>query len=279
MGLPHSDGDQLLVPDLRPLTLWLANATELLNLSQARVQELEQELELEGESWPCPELSKDLEMCDEALGVLDEVIMSTFQQTVYYLTKRLYTTLPSLLEANPFAAPPSPPPCACAEPARAPDAVGPTLRVFEHALELGRGCRAHLLSQTCGYLLFFCNASLFNSLMERGIGDIWGGTLFQWGRAVRLRTTLDLVLDSLSSMGLGDVAAQFFQKLSAASNLLCTPRGCLAKVGVLGYTGIYWESMGVNGTPPPRSATRSRQVSDPPIDPHHPPFVSPLPPH
>uniref|UniRef100_A0A8V5GNN1 Uncharacterized protein n=1 Tax=Melopsittacus undulatus TaxID=13146 RepID=A0A8V5GNN1_MELUD len=165
-----SVGYGLLVPDLRPLTLWLANATELLNLSQARVQELEQELELEG---PCPELSKDLEMCDEALGVLDEVIMSTFQQTVYYLTKRLYTTLPSLLEANPFAAPPSPPPCACAEPARAPDAVGPTLRVFEHALELGRGCRAHLLSQTCGYLLFFCNASLFNTLMERGIGDIW----------------------------------------------------------------------------------------------------------
>lgn len=32
-------------------------------------------------------LSSDLEMCDEAMAALDEVIMSTFQQSVYYLTK------------------------------------------------------------------------------------------------------------------------------------------------------------------------------------------------
>uniref|UniRef100_A0A8V5GU75 Uncharacterized protein n=1 Tax=Melopsittacus undulatus TaxID=13146 RepID=A0A8V5GU75_MELUD len=206
-----SVGYGLLVPDLRPLTLWLANATELLNLSQARVQELEQELELEGESWPCPELSKDLEMCDEALGVLDEVIMSTFQQTVYYLTKvRSMGSMGCI---------------GCL------GCLWGVYRIYGvyGVYRVSMGCmgdmlHAQLLSQTCGYLLFFCNASLFNSLMERG------GTLFQWGRAVRLRTTLDLVLDSLSSMGLGDVAAQFFQKLSAASNLLCTPRGCLAKM-------------------------------------------------
>ncbi|KAM9510608.1 LOW QUALITY PROTEIN: ras-interacting protein 1 [Guaruba guarouba] len=223
---PENDGDPsaqgVLGPDLRPLTLWLANATELLNLAQARVLALEKELELEG---PCPELSGDLETCDEAMeamGVLDEVIMSTFQQTVYYLTKRLYATLPALLEANPFAAPLE----AGAEPLRVPEGVSPTLSVFRSALELSRGCRLHpaLVSQTFGYLFFFCNASLFNSLMERG------GALFQWGRAVRLRTTLDLVLDSVAAMGLGDVASEFFQKLSAASNLLCTPRACLSKM-------------------------------------------------
>lgn len=224
---PENDGDtpvqglEAMGTDLRPLTLWLANATELLNLAQARVLELEKELELEG---PCPELTGDLETCDEAMGILDEVIMSTFQQTVYYLTKRLYATLPALLEANPFAAPLEA--GAGAEPMRVPDGVRPTLGVFQSALELSRGCRLHpdLVSQTFGYLFFFCNASLFNSLMERG------GALFQWGRAVRLRTTLDLVLDSVAALGLGDVASEFFQKLSAASNLLCTPRACLCKM-------------------------------------------------
>ncbi|NXO18996.1 RAIN protein, partial [Oriolus oriolus] len=71
--------------DLRPLLLWLANAVELLNLAQGHVLAMERELDIEG--GPCPELERDLESCDEALGVLDEVIMSTFQQSVYYLTK------------------------------------------------------------------------------------------------------------------------------------------------------------------------------------------------
>lgn len=37
--------------------------------------------------YPDPQLTADLEACDEAMAVLDEVIMSTFQQSVYYLTK------------------------------------------------------------------------------------------------------------------------------------------------------------------------------------------------
>lgn len=34
-----------------------------------------------------PQLCNDLELCDEAMALLDEVIMCTFQQSVYYLTK------------------------------------------------------------------------------------------------------------------------------------------------------------------------------------------------
>uniref|UniRef100_UPI0012936BBB ras-interacting protein 1 n=1 Tax=Lonchura striata TaxID=40157 RepID=UPI0012936BBB len=92
--------------DLRPLLLWLANAVELLNLAQGHLQGLERELDIEG---PCPELERDLERCDEALGVLDEVIMSTFQQSVYYLTKTLYSALPALLDTKSPPNPPNPP--------------------------------------------------------------------------------------------------------------------------------------------------------------------------
>ncbi|XP_041278192.1 ras-interacting protein 1-like, partial [Onychostruthus taczanowskii] len=50
---------------------------------------------------PCPELEQDLESCDEALGVLDEVIMSTFQQSVYYLTKVGGQNTPKTPKNNP----------------------------------------------------------------------------------------------------------------------------------------------------------------------------------
>lgn len=109
--------------ELRPLILWMANTTELLSFVQEKVLEMEKEADQEGELRPgacfvlpsCPEpgelgssshpvppltppppglssdpqLCNDLELCDEALALLDEVIMCTFQQSVYYLTKVL----------------------------------------------------------------------------------------------------------------------------------------------------------------------------------------------
>ncbi|KAM6996698.1 ras-interacting protein 1-like, partial [Passerculus sandwichensis] len=276
----------------------------------AHLAHLEAQLDIEVLAFlgPCPELEKDLESCDEALGVLDEVIMSTFQQSVYYLTKTLYSALPALLDTNPFVG--------VAEPRAGPDLGGvpaglrPPLAVFRAVLGLTRECRLHpdLASQTFGYLFFFSNASLFNTLMEKGeigvksrgfgkiwakfgrnLGEIWGiwgeflwdlgrprpwgtcsssatppsstpswrktfgylfffsnaslfntlmekgsaGPFFQWWVGVRLRTNLDLVLDGLGALGLGDIAGDFFRKLSATANLLCTPRGCLEQ-GVSG---------------------------------------------
>ena len=56
-----------------------------------------------------------------------------------------------------------------------PPGLRPTLGVFQAALELTSHCELHpdLVSQTFGYLFFFSNASLLNSLMERGEG--WAG--------------------------------------------------------------------------------------------------------
>lgn len=99
--------------------LWMANTTELLSFVQEKVLEMEKEADQEGElgpspskptalPWtrgpgllsaslwlsrspprpsPDPQLCNDLELCDEAMALLDEVIMCTFQQSVYYLTK------------------------------------------------------------------------------------------------------------------------------------------------------------------------------------------------
>ena len=158
--------------ELRPLILWMANTTELLSFVQEKVLEMEKEADQEGLSSD-PQLCNDLELCDEALALLDEVIMCTFQQSVYYLTKTLYSTLPALLDSNPFTAGaelPGP----GAELEAMPPGLRPTLGVFQAALELTSQCELHpdLVSQTFGYLFFFSNASLLNSLMERGEGCV-----------------------------------------------------------------------------------------------------------
>uniref|UniRef100_A0A8C8VPM9 Ras interacting protein 1 n=1 Tax=Pelusios castaneus TaxID=367368 RepID=A0A8C8VPM9_9SAUR len=210
--------------DLRPLMLWMANAMELLNLVQKKVLDMEKELDLEGSSHDAL-LSSDLETCDEAMVVLDEVIMSTFQQSVYYLTKTLYSALPALLDSNPFTA--TADLSHAQELSSMPEGIRGTLAIYQATLELTKECELHpdLVSQTFGYLFFFSNASLFNTLMERGTG----GPFYQWSKAVQIRTNLDLVLDWLQGVGLGDIAAEFFRKLSTTANLLCIPKTSLVK--------------------------------------------------
>lgn len=53
---------------------------------------------------------------------------------------------------------------------------------------------------------------------------------YQWSRGVQIRANLDLMADWFQSMGLGQLATQFFQKLSAAVNLLATPKETLLQV-------------------------------------------------
>ncbi|KAM7394534.1 hypothetical protein PAMP_021331 [Pampus punctatissimus] len=47
-------------------------------------------------------LSATISANEEAMTILEEVIMYTFQQCVYYITKALYVVLPGLLDCNPF---------------------------------------------------------------------------------------------------------------------------------------------------------------------------------
>lgn len=57
-----------------------------------------------------------------------------------------------------------------------------------------------------------------------------GGGFYQWSRGVQIRANLDLLMDWTHSIGLGDLAAEFFQKLSSAVNLLATPKETLLQV-------------------------------------------------
>ncbi|XP_010748476.3 ras-associating and dilute domain-containing protein-like isoform X2 [Larimichthys crocea] len=204
-----------LIPGLQPLVLWMANSIELLHFIQHEVPQLLLRPQ-EDKGLLDPEMSSTRTACEEAMTVLEEVIMFTFQQSVYYLTKSMYSALPSLLDGNPFSE---------SGQLRVPDGLSGILEVLKEALKLLTAFQVHpdISLQLCAYLFFFINASLFNTFMERG--SVAG--FYQWSRGVQIRANLDLLMDWIQSIGLGDLATEFFQKLSAAVNLLATPKETL----------------------------------------------------
>uniref|UniRef100_A0A4W5NIF4 Ras interacting protein 1 n=1 Tax=Hucho hucho TaxID=62062 RepID=A0A4W5NIF4_9TELE len=224
---------QKLSSDLRPLMFWMSNATELLNFFQVKVEAMERDWEFEAPGDPV--LSADLDTCSEALAQLDDVIMHTFQQCVYHLTKTLYSLLPALLDNNPFSSLEKEKERDEAremdvgeggggkgegdDVSSLPPTVAGLVEVYRCSLMLSReACLSPpLTSQTFGYLFFFTNTSLLNTLLERD-------GLFSWSRAVQIRTNLDLVLDWLQGAGLGDIASEFLKKLSVTVNFLCVPK-------------------------------------------------------
>uniref|UniRef100_A0A3Q1K9D0 Uncharacterized protein n=1 Tax=Anabas testudineus TaxID=64144 RepID=A0A3Q1K9D0_ANATE len=222
-----------LIPGLQPLVLWMSNSIELLHFIQHEVPHLlPWRQDQDDEDLLDSEMSSTRAACEEAMTVLEEVIMFTFQQSVYYLTKSMYSALPGLLDGNPFSE---------SGQLRVPDGLGGILEVLKEALMLLTAFRVHpdISLQLCAYLFFFINASLFNALMERG--SVAG--FYQWSRGVQIRANLDLLMDWIQSVGLGDLATEFFQKLSAAVNLLATPKETLLQAS---WTSLRTEFAALN---------------------------------
>lgn len=95
----------------------------------------------------------------------------------------MYAVLPGLLDSNPFSE---------SGQLRMPAGVSQILDVLKEALHLLNTFQVHseITSQLLTYLFFFTNASLFNTLMERG--ENMHSTLF-WGpvaQAVCTKTTV-----------------------------------------------------------------------------------------
>ncbi|XP_055039882.2 ras-associating and dilute domain-containing protein-like isoform X2 [Misgurnus anguillicaudatus] len=209
-----------LISGLEPLVLWMSNSIELLRFIQHEVPLLltwrQQDRTGQDKEWLDSQIQSTRTASEEAMTVLEEVIMFTFQQCVYYLTKSMYAVLPELLDSNPFSE---------SGQLRMPAGLSHVLDVLKEALRLLNAFQVHgeITSQLMAYLFFFTNASLFNALMERGSG----GNFYQWSRGVQIRANLDLLMDWIQSVGLGDLATDFFQKLSSAVNLLATPKETL----------------------------------------------------
>uniref|UniRef100_A0A8B9ZI44 Ras-associating and dilute domain-containing protein n=1 Tax=Anas platyrhynchos TaxID=8839 RepID=A0A8B9ZI44_ANAPL len=218
-----------LLPDLQHILFWMSNAIEVLYFVQQKsptyIQSMEEELDVKGSKESL--FSSTITASEEAMTVLEEVIMYTFQQCVYYISKCLYVSLPALLECNPF-----PNPSEGREGWRAspplPEELRRVVLTYQEVLDLLRQYEVHpeITSQMFAYLFFFSNTLLFNQLLDKGssLG------CFHWSQGVKLRASVRLLLEWLRGAGFEQLAQQFFAKLASVANLLAMPSSQLLQM-------------------------------------------------
>ncbi|NXI06181.1 RADIL protein, partial [Pachycephala philippinensis] len=216
-----------LLPDLQHIIFWMANAIEILYFVQQKsptyIQSMEEELDIKGSKESL--FSSTITASEEAMTVLEEVIMYTFQQCVYYISKCLYVSLPALLECNPFQS-------ECRESWRGtpplPEELRRVVLIYQAVLDLLHQYEVHpeITSQMFAYLFFFSNTLLFNQLLDKGssLG------CFHWSQGVKLRASMRLLLEWLRSAGFEQLAQQFFAKLTSVANLLAMPGSQLVQM-------------------------------------------------
>jgi len=207
-----------MLQDLAPVVSWMANSLEMLHFLQCNLASLMQSVRSSKSAVRDSLLAAD----EELLTVLEEVIMFTFQQTVYHLTKVLYSSLPAILDANPFQ---SEDDDEDEETTSTPPGVSFVISIYRKVLGLVQAhmVHPHIITQLFEYLFFFTNASLFNSLMERGAG----GKFYRWTKGVQIRGNLDVLEEFANRNGLQDQFSVHMKKIVAAIALLSIPKAQL----------------------------------------------------
>uniref|UniRef100_A0AAV2LLD8 Ras-associating and dilute domain-containing protein n=1 Tax=Knipowitschia caucasica TaxID=637954 RepID=A0AAV2LLD8_KNICA len=206
-----------LLPDLQTIFFWMSNSIEILYFIQQRTPAYTHNIEnMQGSKESL--LSATISANEEAMSILEEVIMYTFQQCVYYITKALYVVLPGLLDCNPFPVDGSEP---CWKGGVGfPEPVRRVLQVFQSSQELLQGYHVHpeIQAQMFAYLFFFSNVSLFNQLMDKGPSRGW----FQRSKVLQIQACLRMLMEWASRSKLGHLADKFFTKLNSAVSVLAT---------------------------------------------------------
>ncbi|XP_055062070.2 ras-associating and dilute domain-containing protein isoform X3 [Misgurnus anguillicaudatus] len=225
-----------LVPDLQFIFFWMSNAIEILYFIQQKSPTYMQTIELMDDKAGSKEslLSATISANEEAMTILEEVIMYTFQQCVYYITKTLYVVLPGLLDCNPFGAEPSSEQCRRAvgvcvcNVCVMPEAVRRVVSVFQTTADLLQQYQVHseIQSQMFAYLFFFTNVSLFNQLIDKGPARGW----FQRSRVLQSQACVKMVLDWAKGAGHSHLAQKFFAKFCSTLSILATPPQQLTQI-------------------------------------------------
>ncbi|XP_056318853.1 ras-associating and dilute domain-containing protein isoform X2 [Danio aesculapii] len=218
-----------LVPDLQFIFFWMSNAIEILYFIQQKSPAYMQTIELMDDKAGSKEslLSATISANEEAMTILEEVIMYTFQQCVYYITKTLYVVLPGLLDCNPFGTEPSSEQCrraagvcVCAV-CVMPEAVRRVVSVFQTTSDLLQQYQVHseIQSQMFAYLFFFTNVSLFNQLIDKGPARGW----FQRSRVLQIQASVKILLDWAKGAGHNHLAQKFFAKFCSTVTIMASP--------------------------------------------------------
>lgn len=137
----------------------------------------------------------------------------------------LYSSLPAILDANPFQSEDGD---EDEEAMSTPPGVSFVIEIFRKMLNLVQASMVHpqIVTQLFEYLFFFTNASLFNSLMERGAG----GKFYRWTKGVQIRGNLDVLEEFANRNGLQDQFSGHMKKIVDAVALLSIPKAQLMSV-------------------------------------------------
>jgi hypothetical protein len=102
------------------------------------------------------------------------------------------------------------------------------VQIFQTVYDLITSFHVHpqIVRQLFAYLFFFTNASLFNTLMDRGAG----GKFYRWAKGAQIRGNLDMLEGWASDVGLQEEAADYLRRLSSAADVLATPKVQLLQV-------------------------------------------------
>ncbi|XP_072916757.1 ras-associating and dilute domain-containing protein [Hemitrygon akajei] len=208
-----------LVPDLQHIFFWMSNSIELLYFIQQRVPKYIRGIEdLKAQGSKESLLSSTISVNEEVMNILEEMIMHSFQQSVYYITKSLYVTLPIFLDCNPFQTERR---HSWTNSSPIPEPVHSIVQIYKMTLDLLHQYEIHpeIATQMFAYLFFFSNASLFNLLMDRGSRQHF----FHWSKGKQMQASFHLLLEWIQSVGMGNIADEFFFKFSSAVKLLAIP--------------------------------------------------------
>lgn len=136
----------------------------------------------------------------------------------------LYIALPAILDTNPFQDTDE-------DSDKKPQEVETVISIFQTTYDVVKAYSVHddIIHQLFAYLFFFTNASLFNTLMERGAG----GKFYRWAKGAQIRGNLDLLESWAAQVQLQDEANEYLNRLSTAADLLATPKVQLLQVSAL----------------------------------------------
>ena len=136
----------------------------------------------------------------------------------------LYVALPLILDTNPFQKLED-------DDSRDGDELEGAeivVEIFQTVYDLITSFHVHpqIVRQLFAYLFFFTNASLFNTLMDRGAG----GKFYRWAKGAQIRGNLDMLEGWATDVGLQEEAADYLRRLSSAADVLATPKVQLLQV-------------------------------------------------
>ena len=140
----------------------------------------------------------------------------------------LYAALPSVIDSNPFQSNDN----FDTVNEKSESCIHPSVEkitvIFSNVLEAAKEFQVHsqIIEQLFAYLFFFSNASLFNTLMEKGAG----GMFYRWTKGVQMRANLECLETWAQSNRLAAQFEKYMNKILNAVDLLACSKVDLTQV-------------------------------------------------